>query len=137
MTAFELLYLYLKEIDRDYTGLVNIANVFRRGGQDTLIAEARRRSLAFFRGFGGIPRGEGPPDVKHNGKFNGKSTKACTDYNMGRPCTKLDETGTCRFNHKCNQFVSDKGPGGVCFGAHARCNGCNYDDAKKLTKPAQ
>ena len=51
-------------------------------------------------------------------------------------CKKLKPDGTCVFAHRCNQFVSDKGPSGYCFGAHARCTGCNYDAGKKLRAPA-
>ena len=137
--AFELTMLYLREIDMDVTGRLSLANVFRRGGQDTLLAEARRNAGAFFRTLGGNPRGEDPPtktDVKPSGEFNKTSDKCCQDFNMGRPCKRLDASGKCLFNHKCNQFVSDKGPKGVCFGDHARCNGCDYDASKKLSKPA-
>jgi hypothetical protein len=43
--------------------------------------------------------------------------------------------GTCICAHKCNQFVSDKGANGYCFGDHVRPD-CKYDDAKKLKAPA-
>jgi hypothetical protein len=136
--AHELLMLYLREIDRDYTRTLTMANVFRRGGQDTLLAEARRNAALFFRPLGGNPRpvgalaGETP-----TGQFDIKSKKACADWNAGRPCKRLDEHGVCMFNHKCNQFVSDKGPRGLCFGDHARCAGCTYDPAKRVSKPAE
>ena len=130
--AFELVTIYNREIDVS-AGAVTIANVFRRGGQDTLLAEARRNAVVFFRPLGGNPRPEGGP-TKATGKFDSKSTKACVDFNMGRPCKRLSPDGVCMFNHKCNQFVSDKGSGGVCFGNHARCDGCDYDPAKKLNK---
>ena len=48
----------------------------------------------------------------------------------------LKPDGTCTLAHKCNQFVSDKGPGGYCMGPHARCTGCDYDAGKKLRAPA-
>jgi hypothetical protein len=136
--AFELKTIYLREVDRDTTGTVHLGNVFRRGGQDTLMAEARRNSVMFFRTRGGEPR----IDDRHlvgaqpNGKHNSQSDKPCMDFNMGRACKRVDSSGKCLFNHKCNQFVSDKGKGGLCFGTHARCNGCDYDQSKKLFKPA-
>ena len=137
--SFELLLLYLKEIDRD--AALTMANVFRRGGQDTLLAEARRNAAAFFRTRAGNALAgddDEKTDVKPKptGSFNKKSKQCCVDFNMGRPCRRLDEQGNCLFNHKCNQYVSDKGPKGVCFGDHARCHGCDYDESKKLKQPA-
>jgi len=136
--GFELLQLYLKEIDRDTTGKVTLANVFRRGGQDTLLTEARRNATMYFRTRAGVAQSGSDDDddgVKPNGKFDKDSDKCCVDFNIGRPCKRLDANGTCLFNHKCNQFVSDKGPHGVCAGDHARQQ-CSYDAAKKLSKPS-
>ena len=143
--AHELLILYLREMDFDPARSLHMGNVFRRGGQDTLLSEARRNAAASFRTCGGTPQLEGAtkqdtknpkPDIKPNGKFDGTSKKPCPDFNAGRPCKKLKPDGTCVFAHRCNQFVSDKGPGGYCFGAHARCTGCDYDAGKKLRAPA-
>jgi hypothetical protein len=135
--AHELLLVYLREIDFDSTRTLTMANVFRRGGQDTLLTEARRNAAAFFRPLGGNPRPVGaPPAGGAAASFNGKSKKPCTDFNAGRPCTRVDASGRCEYNHKCNQWVSDKGPAGVCFGAHARCDGCTYDESKRVKKPA-
>ena len=139
--AHELLLLYLRELDLDAFGTVNIANVFRRGGQDTLLTEARRNASAFFRTRAGTARLGGAEDkkddVKSNGKFSESSTKPCLDFNAGRPCKKLKADGTCQFNHKCSQWVSDKGKNGVCFADHARCNGCDYDESKKLKQASK
>ena len=135
--AHELFMLYLHEIDSDPTRTVHMGNVFRRGGQDTLLAEAKQNVATFFRTRGETPRVEGPhATVKANGQFNSDSKKACSDFNLGRPCKQLEANGKCKFNHRCNQFVSDKGVAGMCWAEHARCNGCNYADDKKLTKPA-
>ena len=144
--AHELLLLYFREMDFDPARLLHMGNVFRRGGQDTLLSEARRNAAAFFRTCGANPRvlkgatdvkTEYPkPDAKPNGKDDSSSKKPCPDFNAGRPCKKLKPDGTCVFAHRCNQFVSDKGPGGYCFAAHARCTGCDYDAAKKLRAPA-
>ena len=138
--AFELFSLYMREVDLDVTGVVNIANVFRRGGQDTLLSEARRNAVVFFRTLGGNPNTTlkllgTTGTIAHNGKCNDASTRPCVDFNNGRPCKRLSPDGTCQFAHKCNQYVSDKGPGGFCFAVHARCNGCTYDATKKLSKP--
>ena len=145
--AHELVILYYREMDHDPARLLHMGNVFRRGGQDTLLSEARRNAAAFFRTCGANPRAlkgatdaktEYPkPDLKPNGKHDDSSKKPCPDFNGGRPCRTLKPDGTCAFAHKCNQFVSDKGPMGYCFGPHARCNGCNYADDKKLRSPAK
>jgi hypothetical protein len=143
--AHELLICYFREIDCDPARILHMGNVFRRGGQDTLLSEARRNAAAFFRTCGGTPQLKGAnddktknpkPDSKPNGKFDDTSKKPCPDFNAGRPCKKLKPDGTCVFAHRCNQFVSDKGLGGYCFGAHARCAGCDYDATKKLRAPA-
>ena len=146
--AHELLICYLHEIDFDPARVLNMANVFRRGGQDTLLAEARRNAV-FFRTCGANPQLDGAknlgdritknpkPDLKPNGKHDDSSKKPCADFNAGRPsCKKLKPDGTCVFAHRCNQFVSDKGLGGYCLGAHARCTGCDYDATNKLRAPA-
>ena len=144
--AHELLIGYLNLIDFDPARALNMGNVFRRGGQDTLLSEARRNAAAFFRTCGANPQLKGAtdeknksprPDLKPNGKHDDSSKKPCPDFNGGRPCRTLKPDGTCVFAHKCNQFVSDKGPMGYCFGPHARCNGCNYADDKKLRSPAK
>jgi len=146
--AHELLLCYMREIDFDPTRNLHMGNVFRRGGQDTLLSEARRNAAVFFRTSGGTPQLDGAkipgdritknpkPDLKPNGKADDSSKKPCADFNAGRPCKKLKPDGSCVFAHRCNQFVADKGPGGYCFGVHARCTGCDYDAGKKLRAPA-
>jgi hypothetical protein len=143
--AHELFIIYLREMDFDPARALHMGNVFRRGGQDTLLSEARRNAAASFRTCGGTPQLDGAKksdaknpktDTKPNGKSDDSSKKPCPDFNAGRPCKKLKPDGTCVFAHRCNQFVSDKGPGGYCFGVHARCTGCDYDAAKKLRAPA-
>ena len=143
--AHELVICYLREIDFDPARLLHLGNVFRRGGQDTLLSEARRNAAAFFRAGGGNlqpikgtndDKVKTNKDIKPNGKSDESSKKPCPDFNGGRPCKHLKPDGTCTFAHKCNQFVSDKGPGGYCMGPHARCKGCDYDATKKLRAPA-
>ena len=141
--AHELLMLYFREIDLDPLRLMHMGNVFRRGGQDTLLSEARRNSAASFRVSGGILQLDGAFDtikdtkvIKPSGEGDEHSKRPCSDYNAGRPCKKLKPDGTCVFAHKCNQFVSDKGANGYCFGDHVRPD-CKYDDAKKLKAPAK
>jgi hypothetical protein len=145
--AHELVLCYFREMDFDPARLLHMGNVFRRGGQDTLLSEARRNAAAFFRVGGGNLQPKGNNDdklgniktvktIKPNGKSDESSKKPCPDFNGGRPCKHLKPDGTCTLAHKCNQFVSDKGPGGYCMGPHARCTGCDYDAGKKLRAPA-
>ena len=146
--AHELVLCYFREMDFDPARLLHMGNVFRRGGQDTLLSEARRNAAAFFRAGGGnLQPLKGTNDdklgdiktiknIKPNGKSDESSKKPCPDFNGGRPCKHLKPDGTCTLAHKCNQFVSDKGPGGYCMGPHARCTGCDYDATKKLRAPA-
>jgi hypothetical protein len=145
--AHELVVCYFREMDFDPARVLHMGNVFRRGGQDTLLSEARRNAAAFFRAGGGILQPKGNNDdklgnvktiknTKPNGKSDESSKKPCPDFNGGRPCKNLKPDGTCTFAHKCNQFVSDKGPNGYCMGPHARCTGCDYDAGKKLRAPA-
>ena len=130
--AHELVICYFREMDFDPARLLHMGNVFRRGGQDTLLSEARRNAAAFFRVGGGNLQPKGNNDdklgniktvktIKPNGKSDESSKKPCPDFNGGRPCKHLKPDGTCTLAHKCNQFVSDKGPGGYCMGPHARC----------------
>ena len=51
--SFELTMVYLKLIDSDTTRTLHLGNAYRRGGQDTLLVEARRNAAAFFRPLGG------------------------------------------------------------------------------------
>ena len=103
--AHELLLLYFREMDFDPAHLLHMGNVFRRGGQDTLLSEDRHNAAAFFRTCGANPRvlkgatdvkTEYPkPDAKPNGKDDSSSKKPCPDFNAGRPCKKLKPDGTC------------------------------------------
>ena len=128
--AQELMLLYFREIEQDTTKSLHLGNVFRRGGRDTLLQEARNNagSSTFFRPLGGNPR-------TWNGKFNDKSKIACAAYNNGKEhqASALDDSGTCKYNHRCNQYVDDKGAGGMCWAQHPRCS-CTYDAAHKLDR---
>ena len=74
-----------------------------------------------------------------NGKFSAKSTEACWFFNSGQPhrADHLYPDGTCKRNHVCDKFVSDKGVGGSCKGSagtpgHARsaCDNPSKCDTK-------
>jgi hypothetical protein len=132
--AHEYLLLMFERIENDSTRRLHFGNVLDNGGQDTLLAKARVNVAAFFR-----PRGETPQlggAKKFNGKFDKNAKQACVAYNNDKEhnASSLSADGSCRFNHVCNQFVSDKGPAGMCWAAHPRCK-CNYDTTKRLNSP--
>ena len=56
-----------------------------------------------------------------NGQFNSDvNSRPCAAFNLGQDHKNLKSDGSCPFNHICNQWVSDKGPGGQCKGSHSR-----------------
>ena len=137
--AFELWLVYLEEVERTAGDEVNLANVYNRGAQDTMLKRAMERlpfrtSTGIFRGNGG--NGDGGEGPKWNGSFNSKAAGSCLTFNLGKkqhPATCLNEKGGCKFNHVCDAFVGDKGPGGRCGSdKHGRQN-CD-NPAKQSTE---
>ena len=137
-----LFITYLKRVETDPTRELTLASVFRAGSSDTYLAEARQMSATFFRTRGGDPLAGGPKDDKLkevDKKWNGKSTptakKPCAAFNFDTKHrdNALDDSGCCKFAHVCNQWVDDKGPGGMCMGKHKR-SACDYDAAHKIDK---
>ena len=127
--AFELWLVYLEEVERTAGDEVNLTNVYNRGAQDTMIKRAMERlpkpPSGIFRGGGG-GNGDGDEEPKWNGSFNSKSAATCLTFNLGKkkhPANCLNEKGGCKFNHVCDAYVGDKGPGGRCGSdKHARHN---------------
>ena len=135
--AHELLLVYFRTIETDTAGKLNLGNVFDRGNADTYLAEARQNAAAFFRTGGGTPLGpEKGTKRSFSGEFSAQSKRPCVAFNFGSKHydESLDETGRCRYNHTCMQWVSDKGPGGMCGGSHPKIR-CDYDPAKRLEQP--
>ena len=64
--------------------------------------------------------------------FTSTSKRGCTAFNTNKPhLNKHVSNGRCLFMHGCDQFVTDKGPGGMCLDpGHVRAD-CRYDSAKK------
>ena len=124
-------------IETDPTGKLTFGNIMYSGGRDTHLAEARVNEAAFFRPGAGNARPEGETPgggaEKWSGKFNKDAKKACVAWNLGQAhrASSLDDSGCCKWNHVCMQWVSDKGPGGICGGSHRKSE-CTYDPAKKL-----
>ena len=136
-----LFMVYLKKVETDSTRTLSLATVVSAGMHDACIKEAEQHEAAFFRTRGGNLRDDDDVDddkvKKWNGKFDANSKTACSAFNFGKPHTPamLNADGSCKRNHRCNQWVDDKGPAGMCWAKHARCNGCDYDEAHKCTKP--
>ena len=148
--AFECMILYLRMVEA-HGSTYNIATVVHTcGGIDAIRQEAQaiaydRYPPVFFRTLGGKPG-----NVKsaldgasvYDGKIKGDnptSTRPCASWNLDKRhlAKHVDSDGKCRFKHgMCDQFVTDKGPGGFCGGSHKRLN-CDYDAAKKCSQAAK
>jgi hypothetical protein len=151
MVAFESLILYLRLIENG-TGRYNITNVVHTaGGIDSLRAQAlvsakEHFPAAFFRPLGGNPKpGDGLSAGKGSEVYSGivkgtrpTASKGCASWNLGMPhlAKNVDSNGFCSFLHKCDQYVSDKGPGGQCLGDHKRAD-CDYNASKKVKQPVK
>ena len=145
--AFESLILYLTMVESRPSDF-SLANVYiKAGGIDTIRDEARTVAAqtfpsSIFRPLGGNPGG--PLDRKQSESevfsgnligFSEKSKRGCTAWNLDKPhLAKHVQNGRCVFTHKCDQFVSDKGPGGQCLGSHRRKD-CDYELSKRRSTP--
>ena len=136
--------ILLERVETSGDGELNISSVSTRlGGLDTLREEATIRAEDHY---GRIfrrrqsqlePNEEDPPEKKHVVAWNNKATASaehtCHAFNLGPPSGKhgkghLLPDGTCKFAHKCDAYVNNKGPGGRCHGDHPR---------HKCTNPAR
>ena len=136
--AHELLLVVFRRIE-DSGGKLNLGNVTEELHLNTLMQEARVNVAAFFRPPGGIPgtviTPSGDKPLKWNNQFTKGSKIACRYFNTGtdHPADKkhLHPDGTCRYNHVCDHWVSNKGKNGRCLDpGHARgkCNNPNLCD---------
>ena len=148
--AFELMICYLRMVENDPTQwrLSNV--VASSGGMDAKRAEAARiarglYSPSHFRRSRGEPRDVNDTNGAKDGTVykgevrgdNSAGNKGCTAWNLGNKhlAKNVDaNTGRCRFRHACDQYVTDKGPGGQCLGNHKRGD-CTYDPTKKCAQP--
>ena len=138
--AQEFMCLQFRRIAEDHTKKTTLSNVYQSGQQDTYLREAKANADAFFRTRAGNALGDDGDDEvpkKYNGRFDSNAAKPCISFNLGQKhqAKHLDDTGCCKFNHVCMQWVSDKGPRGMCLGNHAKKD-CTYDASKKLDRPA-
>jgi hypothetical protein len=128
--AHELMLTYFEELETTSDTTLHLGNILQRGSLDTMMRRAEARAQAEF------PRIFRPPGQDFaNGKFS-RDPKAppCHSFNNGKahPPTSLDDTGACKYRHVCNHWVTDKGPKGICGGAHPRTKCTN---PKKCDQP--
>ena len=140
--AYCLFIIYLEAIE-DSRGVLNLANVFAAGAQDTRIRAANQRHLDMFscqpcddQDDKGKDRDKG--SKKWNGKDSPNASGVCKTYNFKdaeHPKQHLHKDGTCKFPHVCSKWVTGKGPGGMCEGSHPMYSCTNPN--KTNTKPTQ
>ena len=140
--ASEFFLAHLRAIERDTSRVLNLANVVQRGNRDMYCMEADQGVATFFRTRGGEPQpgsANNGQSITWNGRFNKEGKKPCIAYNRGtaHDPKHLHPDGTCKFNHICMQWVTDKGPRGICGGAHPWGSKCDYPSDKRCEKPAK
>jgi hypothetical protein len=128
--AHELFLVYLEavEVSPLSGNELTLANVYESGGQDMYRERAAQRAKDNFK-VGKQPPDEGGQQIfrKWNGSFTG-SAKPCLTFNLGRkdhPAGALDDRGCCKFAHKCDHWVSDKGAGGICGSTRHKRGDCD------------
>jgi hypothetical protein len=132
--AFELLIIYLRMLENE-PHLWSMKDIVAKSGAlDARRAEAKSAALRFYSSsFFRAPRGE-PRDVTSEVEvtsFNSSAKLGCAAWNKDLPHDpKNVRNGRCNFLHKCDQWVTDKGPNGQCHGPHKREH-CSYDQDKK------
>ena len=123
--AHELMLVTFRRIE-DSAGRLNLGNSYNEVYLNDLMSEARANTSVFFRSPGGNPgtvndkKPDGEVKIKKwNGKFSPSSKFACKFFNTGteHPTSgsHLLADGTCKYNHACDQWVSNKGPKGRCM----------------------
>ena len=142
--ASEFLFVVLRHIE-DSAGRLNMVNAIHNVHLNTLLQEAESATLRrypkvkIFRAHGGKPFVGINPDTSDKKPFNGKDSpnakQCCIAFNTGSEHrqSNLASDGTCRFCHKCSNWVDNKGPKGQCMGNHAAsaCTNSNKCDQPK------
>jgi hypothetical protein len=125
--AHELMLVIFRRIE-DSGGRFHLGNVYNELYLNSLMVEARANAAMFFRTPGGNPGKVNDPsgrdgNVKWNKKFSTNAHGACRFFNAGieHPKEALHPDGTCKYNHVCDHWVSNKGKKGRCMDpGHAR-----------------
>ena len=126
--AHELMLVMFRRVE-DSGGNLTLANVYNELYLNTVVDEARKNVEAFFRPRAGNAheKGEKGDKLKYNGKYTVNSTRFCMAFNKGTEHSKamLHPDGTCKFNHRCNKWVSNKGKDGRCLSTSHGCHACD------------
>jgi hypothetical protein len=115
--AHELMLIMFRRVE-DSGGALNLGTVYDEMYLNSVMAEAKSSLQVFFRSPGGNPGivNEQIKSVKWNKKFNATG-RPCRAFNEGTEHTAamLNKDGSCKFNHVCDKWVSDKGKNGRCL----------------------
>ena len=147
--AQELMLVMLKRID-DAGDLkkLNLLNIVNEAHLNTVYEEAMESAKYFYPTIFRAYPGKGEEDVcpvagapaEDEIKYNGKWTRGagpCSAYNTGGKHGKrvLTAEGKCKYDHVCDQWVTDKGPKGRCLSAKHKRGEC--DNPNKCDQAAQ
>ena len=140
--AYCLFIIYIEAIE-DSQGVLNLANVFAAGAQDTRIKAAKQRHTQVFGPCKSCDDEDKDKDKdkgakKWNHRCSPNANSICKTFNFKdaeHPAQHLYKDGTCKFRHVCNHWVNGKGPGGMCEQDHPKWK-CNNPD-KTNTKATQ
>ena len=152
--AFEMFLAYLRMVQQEPSRWSISTVVASSGAMDKKEKEARSLAVGLypagsFRAPGGKP-GHVTPEPDLNGR-GGKSDlyvgdvtpsttakSGCAAWNLDKPHLKkhVGPGGVCKFLHMCDQYVTDKGPGGQCLQGHKRTV-CTYPKEKKCNSPVR
>ena len=121
----ELLLVYLEDIDAStsltFHSVVTDGSTDRRRRMAEVACKVHYPNANIFRSGGKRTGLEDADAATHNGRYTKTSKQQCQDWNAGKTCTRLHPNGTCKFNHVCNQWVTNKGKDGICGSTtHAR-----------------
>ena len=121
--ASELLVIMLRRIE-DSAGRLTLGNCLNDTYLNTVMEEAQVSTTRFYPDCFRIPPGKGgivtngALGAKWNGKFTASSSVGvCLRFNTGAEHTAddLHPDGTCKRNHVCDRWVTNKGAGGRCL----------------------
>ena len=125
--------IMLRRIE-DSGGKITMVNCVQESVLNTVLDEAavsakhHYGSPTFFRQDAEGARGRnGTDDDKVGHDVTANAKEPCWHFNVGQPhpLGALHPDGTCKRAHKCDHFVSNKGPGGRCMSAEHSRNNCN------------
>eukprot|EP00316_Scyphosphaera_apsteinii_P021160 CAMPEP_0119333572 /NCGR_PEP_ID=MMETSP1333-20130426/85441_1 /TAXON_ID=418940 /ORGANISM="Scyphosphaera apsteinii, Strain RCC1455" /LENGTH=369 /DNA_ID=CAMNT_0007343669 /DNA_START=100 /DNA_END=1209 /DNA_ORIENTATION=- len=121
--AFEVVINLMVKVE-ELAGSLQLATVCDVVHLNSVYAEAITSAIFFFPKLEAVLRkgSAGVVKCEYNGKFTKGAERVCPAYNLNiaHNPSLLKQDGTCMCDHICNKWVSNKGPGGKCGGAHRR-----------------